>query len=251
LEIRDGLATTGLSRSDLFITTKLWCSYHRKCEENVDISLKLLGLDYVDLYLIHWPIAMNGNGNHEKFPTLPEGEGAGPDVDWDRSHVATYKEMEGLLQTGKVRAIGVSNYSKKYLDELLPQVDVVPAVNQIELHPLLPQPDVVDYCKEKGIIITAYSPLGSQGGPILENPQVIQLAKQKGVSPGCILLSYHVGRGCTVLAKSVSPARIEENLKVVDLSEADMAVLGDISKAGVKRFIYHEMGVDFGFPDKS
>ncbi|KAJ0413088.1 NADP-dependent oxidoreductase domain-containing protein [Aspergillus carlsbadensis] len=218
--IRDGLAATGLSRCDLFITTKLWCSYHRKCEGN--------------------PIAMNGNGNHEKFPTLPEGEGAGPDVDWDRSHVATYKEMEGLLRTGKVRAIGVSNYSEKYLDELLPQVDVVPAVNQIELHPLLPQPDVVNYCKEK-----------ARGGPLLENPQVVQLAKQKGVSPGSILLSYHVTRGCTALAKSVSPARIEENLKVLDLSEADMAMLGDISKAGVKRFIYHEMGVDFGFPDKS
>ena len=152
------------------------------------MSLKSLGLDYVDLYLMHWPCPMNSNGNHPLFPKLPDGS---RDLDKSWSHVQTYKEMEKLLKTGKTKAIGVANYSKKYLEELLPEVDVVPAVNQIENHPLLPQQEIVDYCREKGIHITAYSPLGSTGSPLMKNETVMQIAKETGVGPGNVLLSYH------------------------------------------------------------
>ncbi|EXJ80901.1 alcohol dehydrogenase [Capronia epimyces CBS 606.96] len=246
--IKEGLAAAGISRGDLFITTKLWCTYHTRVEQNLDISLGLLGLDYVDLYLMHWPVAMNPNGNHEKFPKLPDGS---RDLVRDRSHIDTYKDLQKLLQTGKTKAIGVCNYSKKFLEELLPHVDIIPAVNQIENHPLLPQQEVVDLCKEKGVHVTAYSPLGSTGSPLMQDPHVVKLAEQKGVTPGTILLSYHIGRGNSVLAKSVTPSRIDENKKIVPLSESDLASLAEISQKGVTRFVYPEFGVDFGFPDKS
>jgi diketogulonate reductase-like aldo/keto reductase len=131
---------------------------------------------------------MNANGNDPKFPKLPDGS---RDLDTTRSHVQTYKEMEKLLKTGKTRAIGVANYSKKYLEELLPEVNIVPAVNQIENHPLLPQQEIVDFCRENGIHITAYSPLGSTGSPLMKNEIVMQIAKERNVTPGNVLLSYH------------------------------------------------------------
>ena len=186
--IADGLKAAGINRSQLFVTTKLWCTYHTRVEENLDKSLQLLGLDYVDLYLIHWPIAMNPKGNHEKFPKLPDGS---RDLLRDRSHIDTYRDVEKLLPGGKVRAIGLCNYSKNFLEELLPHVEVVPAVNQIENHPLLPQQEIVDLCNNRNITITAYSPLGSTGSPLMKDEHVVKLAKEKDTTPGCILLSYH------------------------------------------------------------
>lgn len=112
-------------------------------------------------------------------------------MDWSRSHIDTYKDMEKLLATGKVKAIGVSNYSLRYLQELLPRVSVVPAVNQIENHPLLPQQEIVDYCKDKGILITAFCPLGSTGGPLMKSDAVVEVAKRKGIAPAAVLLSWH------------------------------------------------------------
>lgn len=186
--IKEGLQVTGLDRSELFITTKLWCTYHTRVEQNLDMSLRALGLDYVDLYLMHWPVAMNPEGNHDKFPTLPDGS---RDIDWSRNHVDTYKDMEKLLTTNKVKAIGVSNYSKKYLEELLLNAKVVPAVNQIENHPLLPQQEILDICAENNILITAYSPLGSTGSPLMTDEHVVRVAKETGVGPSNVLLSYH------------------------------------------------------------
>jgi len=99
--------------------------------------------------------------------------------------------MEKLVKTGKVKAIGVSNYSKRYLEELLPHCSIIPAVNQIENHPSLPQQEIVDFCKEKGILITAYSPLGSTGSPMFKAEPIIEVAKRKGATPAAVLLSYH------------------------------------------------------------
>lgn len=246
--IKEGLKATGLKRSDLFITTKLWCTYHTRVEENLNMSLKDLGLDYVDLYLMHWPVAMNPNGNHEKFPKKPDGS---RDLILDRKPVDTYKDMEKLLQTGKVKAIGVSNFSKKFLEQLLPNVTVVPAANQIENHPLLPQQEIIDFCKEKGIIVEAYSPLGSTGSPLMKNEHIIKIAEETDASPGTILLSYHVARGTVVLPKSVTPSRIEENFKIIQLSSEQLSALEDISKNGTQRILYPEFGVNFGFPDKN
>ncbi|EEP76765.1 hypothetical protein UREG_01614 [Uncinocarpus reesii 1704] len=232
-------------REEIFVTTKLWNTYHRKVKEGLEASLKNLGLDYVDLLLMHWPAPMNPNGrsfsrlfifqlsspvssgNHPLFPTLPDGS---RDIDWSRSHIDTYKDMEKLLGSGKVKAIGVSNYSLRYLRDLVSHVSVVPAVNQIENHPLLPQQEIVDFCKEKGIIVTGFSPLGSTGGPLMASEAVVEVAKRKGVSPSTVLLSWH--------------------------NEADMATIAkfteeSVAKNGFTRYVYPPFGIDFGFPDKS
>ena len=240
----DGLC----KRKDIFITTKLWCTFHGKVEENLDLSLKQLGLDYVDLYLMHWPIHMNPEGNHPLFPKHPDGS---RDLLLDWSHVKTYKNMEQVLKTGKTKAIGVSNYSKTYLEQLLPYVDVVPAANQIENHPLLPQQEIVDFCKEKGILVEAYSPLGSTGSPLMKDPAVVKIAEDAGASPGTVLLSYHIARGTVALPKSVTPSRIEENIKTIDLNSSQLSELEAIHKKnGITRFVYPPFGINFGFPDK-
>lgn len=251
--IKEALASGAVKREDLFVTTKLWCTYHTRVEENLDMSLKNLGLDYVDLYLMHWPLAMNQNGNHPLFPKLPSGE---RDILREHSHVTTWKSMEKLLATGKVKAIGVSNYSKRYLEELLPQVTVIPAVNQIENHPSLPQQEIVDFCTEKRIHVTAYSPLGSTGSPLFTAEPIVEVAKKRGVSPATVLLSWHIARGSSVLAKSVTPSRIKDNCNLIKLDDEDMATIAKYTndlaeRKAFQRYVYPPFGVDFGFPDKS
>jgi glycerol 2-dehydrogenase (NADP+) len=190
--------------------------------------------------------------------------------------------MEKLVATGKTKAIGVSNYSKRYLEQLLPEATVIPAVNQIENHPSLPQQEIVDFCKENGIHITAYSPLGSTGSPLFTAEPIVEVAKRKGVTPATVLLSWHsmllsfpllflfsqsseyyltirfliVARGSSVLAKSVTPSRIEDNRNLVKLDETDLATIAKYTddlaaKNAFQRFVYPPFGVDFGFPDKS
>ncbi|KAK5148879.1 NADP-dependent oxidoreductase domain-containing protein [Cryomyces antarcticus] len=250
-EVGAGLAEgfqSGIKREDLFVTTKLWCTYHSRVEENLDLSLKSLGLDYVDLYLMHWPVPMNPKGNHPNLPKHPDGS---RDLDTSWSYIKTWKEMEKLVKTGKVKAIGVANFSVEYLEELLPDATVTPAVNQIENHPYLPQQDVVDFCRPKGIHITAYSPLGSTGSPLMKDEAIQEVAKRHSVSAGAVLLSYHVARGNSVLAKSVTPSRIEENRNIIELDSSDMKALEKISKdKGMTRFIYPAFGVNLGFSDK-
>lgn len=188
--IAQAIAEGQVRREDLFITTKLWCTYHTRVAEALQKSLEALQLDYVDMYLMHWPVAMAANGSHELFPKLANGK---RDIDHTRNHVATYHEMERVLAAmpTKVKGIGVANYSKRYLEELLPDVSVKPAINQIENHPLLPQKDVIDYCRENDIHVTAYSPLGSDGSPLLVDPRVLEIAEKRAVAPGTVLLSYH------------------------------------------------------------
>lgn len=238
-----------VKREDIFVVTKLWNTYATRVETGLDKSLSLLGLDYVDLYLVHWPVAMNPNGNDDRFPKLPNGE---RDITWDHDHVATWKQMEALVKTGKTKAVGVSNYSKVYLEKLLAKAEIVPAANQIENHPALPQDDLVDFCKSKGIHVMAYSPLGSTGSPLFQNESVKKVAEKKGVSPGTILLSYHVARGTTVLPKSVTESRIKANLEIVDLNDEDLKALGEITAGGkIERFVYPPFGVNLGFPDRT
>ncbi|CBF70414.1 hypothetical protein AN5986.2 [Aspergillus nidulans FGSC A4] len=253
--IKRALSEGIVKRSEIFVTTKLWCTYHTRIQQALDLSLSKLGLDYVDLYLVHWPLAMNPNGNHDLFPKLPDGS---RDLVREHSHVTTWKGMEELITNNpdKVKAIGVSNYSKRYLEQLLPQAKIVPAVNQIENHPALPQQEIVDLCKEKGILITAYSPLGSTGSPLFKAEAIVAVAERRGVTPASVLLSWHLARGSSVLAKSVTPSRIEENRKLVKLEPEDVELIGKYSAElaatnGFQRYVYPPFGVDFGFPDKS
>ncbi|KJK82593.1 hypothetical protein H634G_02199 [Metarhizium anisopliae BRIP 53293] len=254
-EVGQGLKeafAAGVKREDVFVVTKVWATYNTRVAEGLEKSLQSLGLEYVDLLLIHWPVLLNPKGNDDKFPTLPDGS---RDIIRDWNHVEAWKQMEQVFASGKAKAIGVCNYSKKYLEELLPHAKVVPAVNQIENHPSLPQQEIVDLCNDKGIHVMAYSPLGSTGGPMMSAAPVVKLAEKKGVSPSTILLSYHVARGSTVLPKSVTPARIKANLEIVKLDADDMKVLTDYSddltkKGELKRYVYPPFGINFGFPDK-
>ncbi|KAF2263227.1 Aldo/keto reductase [Lojkania enalia] len=248
--LQDVISRGVVKRDDLFITSKLWCTYHTRVEEGLQKSLDLLKLDYLDLYLMHWPVPMNPNGNHPLFPKLPDGS---RDIDFSTNHVKTWLRMEKLIQapSPKVKAIGVANYSKKYLEKLLAKATIVPAINQIENHPYLPQQEVVDFCKEKGIHITAYSPFGSTGSPMFSEEGILEVAKKHSVGPGTVLLSYHLARNSSVLAKSVTPSRIDENRKLISLDSSDMEKLEGIHKAkGLKRFVYPPFGVNCGFPDK-
>lgn len=175
-----------VTRSDLFITSKLWSTYHTRAAEGIQKSLDLLGLDYLDLYLIHWPIPLNAHGNSDLFPTLPDGS---RDIDTNWTFNQTWASLEDLHKAGKARAIGVSNFSVPYLQRLLEGAKVVPAVNQIENHPLLLQTKLVEFCQSKGIVVTAYSPFGSIGGPLLANPVLKGIAEKNGVSVGNVILN--------------------------------------------------------------
>ncbi|ORY13633.1 NADP-dependent oxidoreductase domain-containing protein [Clohesyomyces aquaticus] len=248
--LKEVLARGIVKREELFITSKLWCTFHTRVEEGLKKSLELLGLEYLDLYLMHWPVPMNPKGNHPLFPKLPDGS---RDLDLTTSHIQTWKNLESLVSSPspKVKAIGVANYSVKYLTKLLEHATIVPAVNQIENHPYLPQQEVVDFCREKGIHVTAYSPFGSTGSPMFKDEVVNEVAEKHGVKAGTVLLSYHLARNSSVLAKSVTPSRIDENRKLIALDEDDMSKLEGISKTkGLTRFVYPPFGVDCGFPDK-
>ncbi|KAK4161440.1 putative reductase [Cladorrhinum sp. PSN259] len=255
-EVGQGLAeafAAGVKREDIFVVSKVWTTYNTRVELGLDKSLKSLGLDYVDLFLIHWPLLMNPDGNDDRFPKKPDGS---RDIIHSYNHVDTWKQMESLLSTGKVRSIGVSNYSRRYLEQLLPHCTTKPAVNQIENHPALPQQEIVDLCNKEGIHVMAYSPLGSTGGPLLTAEPVLKVAEKHKVNASKVLLSYHAPRGSTVLAKSVTPERIKENLELIDLDEEDQKLLKDYSdkltaEGKLQRFVYPPFGIDFGFPDKS
>lgn len=172
-------------------------------------------------------------GGDKWFPLREDGVFDLVDVDY----VATYKAMERLVSTGKVKAIGVSNFNIRRLKDLLSKVDVVPACNQVEAHPYLTQPDLLEFCKEKGIVLEAYSPLGNNqtGEPrTVDDPLVHSVAKKLGMDPGVLLGSWGVQRGHVVLPKSVTPSRIASNLKVQQLPEDAYAELNSLERH--KRF---------------
>lgn len=241
--INDYLKESGAKRSDIFVTTKLWCTENRKAEEALRKSLERLQLDYVDLYLIHWPVAM-AEGD-ELMPTKADGTRAIlPFNEW--TYVDTYKSMQKLLPLGLTKAIGISNFNQEKIEYLLndPEVTVMPACNQIELHPYLPQIDLVEYCKSKEIVCEGYSPLGSTGAPLLQEPVLTQLAEKYSVSPACIAISWAVCRGTVVLPKSVNPSRVESNLKIVQLSSDDIEIVNDIHKTTSKRIVDPNWGIE-------
>ncbi|KAG2416894.1 aldehyde reductase I (Alcohol dehydrogenase [NADP+]) [Aspergillus terreus] len=230
----------GLKREDLFITSKLWNSQHHPdvVEKALDECLAELELDYLDLYLVHWPVAFKTG--KELFP-LKAGsnvEGGDCDIDDSISIVDTWKAMTKLPKT-KARTIGVSNHTIEHLEALINATGVTPAVNQIERHPVLQSPELVDYCAKKGIHITAYSAFGNNmiGVPLLvTRPEVKEVAESASkrlgteVTPAQVILAWSQVGGHSVIPKSVTPSRIVENFKEIELTADEVAKVSELGK---------------------
>ncbi|TKY89644.1 hypothetical protein EX895_001429 [Sporisorium graminicola] len=211
-----------VKREELFITSKLWNTAHKP--ENVEAAyndtLKELGLDYLDLYLIHWPVAFKA-GN-DLVPKTEDGKQTV--LDRETSIVDTWKALIELQKAGKVKSIGVSNFTIEHLDAIIDATGVVPAVNQIEAHPLLPQDELVSYAAKKNIHLTAYSPLGnnlSGKAKIVDYPQVSEVAQAYKADPAQVLVAWGVKRGYSVIPKSVTESRIKSNFEQLELKDED------------------------------
>ncbi len=210
-----------VSREEIFVTSKLWNTFHdpKDVEKGCQETLTALGLDYLDLYLMHWPIAFKPGISQHK---------AAEDF-WPLSEVPfskTFEAMLALREKGLVKSVGVSNFTDSKLEKLIAESGAVPAMNQVELHPYNPQPDLLDCCQGKGIQMTAYSPLGSgdrpdsmkqkDEPPLLENETVNAIAKKEGISPAQLLIAWAIDRGTVVIPKSTNAGRIAQNLAAAD-----------------------------------
>jgi len=189
-----GLKASGVAREDLFVTTKFNKEWHgvdlaaEACERGLD----RLGLDYLDLLLIHWP-----NPQHGKY-------------------IEAWEGLVGLLESGRVKAIGTSNFKPTHLDRIIEATGVIPDVNQIQLSPLTTRLEARAYHKERGIVTQSWSPIGGQGGEVRNEPKVLQLAEKYGKTPVQVVLRWHLDSGLTVVPKSSDPERLAQNLDVFD-----------------------------------
>ena len=199
--LEDAFARGVATRADLFVTSKLWNDRRRPEDVRAGLlqTLKDLRLEYLDLYLIHWPVCWRRG-------TLMQD-------DADASILECWRELERCVDEGLIRSIGVSNFSRPKLEELIRDARVKPAVNQIESHPLLPNTELVRWCQSNDIAVTAYSPL-AQGGAVFTDSTVTSIADKHGVTPAQVLLRWNVERGVVVIPKSVTPKRIAQNAEV-------------------------------------
>ncbi len=208
--VGDGVRRSGLPREEVFVTTKVWFTENGfdSTLRSFDESLGLLGFDYVDLYLIHWP--------------APEHD----------LYVDTWRALERLKAEGRARSIGVANFHPKHVDRLIAETATVPAVNQVELHPWLPQRELRAYDDAHGIVTQAWSPLarGNVLDPAQGGEALAALGRKHGKSPAQVVLRWHVQQGASVIPKSVTPARILENIDVFDfeLDAEDLAVIASL-----------------------
>ena len=210
--VGQGIRESGIPREELFITTKLWNQHHsyELALKTFDESMKKLGLDYLDLFLIHWPnpIAFRDH--------------------WQKANADSWRAMEKLYKEGRIRAIGVSNFRPHHLDELAKTANIAPMVNQIRLCPGDTEDEVVDYCRAHGLLLEAYSPMGT--GKIFSVPEMQALAEKYQRSVAQICIRWSLQRGYLPLPKSVTPARIQENLRVFDfeLEDNDVQTIADL-----------------------
>jgi 2,5-diketo-D-gluconate reductase A len=209
-QVGEAIAKSGVDRSEVFITSKLSNDAHLPDDARLafEVTLEALGTDFVDLFLIHWPL-----------PTRYDGD-----------YVSTWKTLEEFYRDGRARSIGVSNFQPHHLRRLHSESEVPPAVNQIEVHPYLTQEDVRAFCAEHQIAIEAWSPIAQ--GQVLGDPEIVTIAERTGKSPAQVVLRWHIERGDIVFPKSVTPARIRENIDIFDfeLSAQDMETISALNK---------------------
>ena len=193
-EVAEGIRASGLDRSEVFVTSKLNNSFHRPDDARRAFgeTLSALGFDHVDLFLIHWPL-----------PTLYDGD-----------YVSTWRTLEEFKGDGRARSIGVSNFQVEHLERLAAETEVVPAVNQIELHPYLLNEEVRAYGESHGIATEAWSPIAQ--GQVLDDPALTEIAERLGRTPAQVVLRWHIERGSIVFPKSTTPERIRENFELFD-----------------------------------
>ncbi|XP_046455158.1 aldo-keto reductase family 1 member B1-like [Daphnia pulex] len=237
--LTEKMASGVVKREELFITSKLWNTFHspESVEPALKKSLSLLGLDYLDLYLIHWPISLIDKEG-ELFPKDDNDKLLYKSAD----HVDTWRAMEKCVEQGLVRSIGLSNFNSKQIQHVLDNCKIKPVVNQVECHPYLNQKRLIDFCKERDIHITAYSPLGSPDRPwakpedpsLLADPKIKAIADNYKKSTAQLLIRYQVERGVIVIPKSVTKTRIEQNFDIFDfqIGESDMQYIDSLDCNG-------------------
>ena len=213
--VGEAVRESGLDRGDVYVTSKLNNGYHRPDDARraFERTLSELGFDYVDLFLIHWPL-----------PTLYDGD-----------YVSTWRTLEEFQQDGRARSIGLSNFQVDHMERLAAETDTVPAVNQIELHPYLLNDEVRAYDEAEGIATEAWSPLAK--GDLLDDPVVTEVAERVGRTPAQVVLRWHIQRGNIVFPKSVTPGRIRENFEIFDfeLDPADIERIAGLDRGEAGR----------------
>jgi D-xylose reductase len=245
--IRAALVAGLCRRDDLWVTSKLWNTYHARehVRPAVERTLRDLGLDYLDLYLVHFPIAQAFVPFERRYPPgwVFDPDAPSPQMQFARVPLAeTWAAMEELVDAGLVRHIGVSNYGTALLRDLLNTARIRPAVLQVELHPYLTQDKLVRFCREEGIVVTGFSPLGALSylslgmanaeESVLEQPGVRAVAAAHGRTPAQVVLRWGIQRGTAVVPKTTRPERLAENLAVFDfeLTPDEMAAVGGLNR---------------------
>jgi len=237
--LRYGLETLKIPREELFITSKLWNTFHQPedVEPACRTTLANLGLDYLDLYLIHWPTGLKKPEDISNLFPKDENDVLIYDA---VDPTETWMAMETLVSKGLCKSIGLSNFNSVQIDDVLKRGTIKPVTNQVECHPYLPQEKLLKFCQERNIYLTAYSPLASPDRPwarpeepvLMDEPKLAEIAKKYNKSVAQILIRWILQRGIVVIPKSVTPSRIEENSQVFDfnLESADMEVIASFAR---------------------
>ncbi|CAI7678451.1 unnamed protein product [Penicillium pancosmium] len=240
---------SGVPRNEIFVTSKLWNNKHHPEDVGAALqqTLESLRLEYLDLFLMHWPVAFKRGD--DMFPSDENGNLITDDIDY----LDTYRAMEALVTTGKVKAIGISNFSKKEAQRVIENAEIIPAVHQMELHPWLQQIDFVKFHKEKGVHVTQYSPFGNQNeiyggredhGQLVNDKNLVEIGKKYGKTSNQVALAWGIHHGRSVIPKSKSPERIAQNFDIAfKLEDEDVHKIDKLDK----KLRFNDSSQDFGY----